>query len=180
MAYGGLKYIYGRHHRGTREEFLNIIFSLSMEMSRLARDGTAEPVSRDQILSRDRGHENIHLPCSTSRIDNLTRLIHALAIEYVVAVVVDSVHTYIQRMVAVVVFFTLTDRALTIPSNTRGCQSGTWSQRGTKVDGSHHGDNPLLRPTGIQIGTKSYATLQAMAPNNNKTVHQTSFTLYRE
>ena len=72
----------------------------------------------------------------------------------------------------------LTDRASTIPSNIRGCQSGTWSQRGTKVNGSHHGDNPLLRPTGIQIATKSYATLQAMAPTNNKTVHQTSFTPY--
>ena len=70
----------------------------------------------------------------------------------------------------------LTDRASTIPSNIRGCQSGTWSQRGTKVNGSHHGDNPLLRPTGIQIATKSYATLQAMAPTSNKTVHQTSFT----
>ena len=76
----------------------------------------------------------------------------------------------------VVVFFTSTDRASTIPSNIRGCQSGTWSQRGTKVNGSYHGDNPLLRPTGIQIATKSYATLQAMAPTNNKTVHQTIFT----
>ena len=75
-------------------------------------------------------------------------------------------------VVVVVVFFTLTDRASTIPSNIRGCQSGTWSQRGTKVNGSHHGDNPLLRPTGIQIATKSYATLQAMAPTNIKTVHQ--------
>ena len=35
-------------------------------------------------------------------------------------------------------------------------------------------DNPLLRPTGIQIATKSYAALQAMAPTNIKTVHQTS------
>ena len=41
-------------------------------------------------------------------------------------------------------------------------------------NGSHHGDNPLLSPTGIQIATKSYATLQAMAPTNIKTVHQTS------
>ena len=82
--------------------------------------------------------------------------------------------------VVVVVVFTLTDRASTIPSNIRGCQSGTWSQRGTKVNRSHHGDNPLLRPTGIQIATKSYATLQAMAPTNSKTVHQTSFTPYRE
>ena len=41
-------------------------------------------------------------------------------------------------VVVVVVFFTLTDRASTIPINIRGCQSGTWSQRGTKVKGSHH------------------------------------------
>ena len=84
------------------------------------------------------------------------------------------------EVVVVVVVFTLTDRASIIPSNIRGCQTGTWSQRGTKVNGSHHGDNPLLRPTGIQIATKSYATLQAMAPTNSKTVHQTSFTPYRE
>ena len=83
-------------------------------------------------------------------------------------------------VVVVVVFFTLTDRASTIPINIRGCQSGTWPQRGTKVNGSHHGDKPLLRPTGIQIATKSYATLQVMAPTNNKTDHQTSFTPYRE
>ena len=83
-------------------------------------------------------------------------------------------------VVVVAVFFTSTDRASTIPSTIRGCQSGTWSQRGTKVNGSHHGDNPLLRPTGIQIATKRYATLQAMAPTNNKTVHQISFTPYRE
>ena len=55
----------------------------------------------------------------------------------------------------VVVFFTLTDRASIIPSNILGCQSGTWSQRGIKANGSHHGDNPLLTPTGIQIATKS-------------------------
>ena len=33
-------------------------------MSRLARDGTAEPVSRDQILRHARGQRNIHFPCS--------------------------------------------------------------------------------------------------------------------
>ena len=33
-------------------------------MSRLARDGTAEPVSRDQIIRRDRGQGNIRFPCS--------------------------------------------------------------------------------------------------------------------
>ena len=35
-----------------------------MEMSRLTRDGTAEPVSRDQILRHARGQGNIHFPCS--------------------------------------------------------------------------------------------------------------------
>ena len=37
-------------------------FSLSMEMSRLTRDGmVAEPVSRDQILRRERGHREIFI-----------------------------------------------------------------------------------------------------------------------
>ena len=39
-------------------------FKLSMEMSRLMRDRTAEPVSRDQILRRERGQGNIHFPYS--------------------------------------------------------------------------------------------------------------------
>ena len=33
-------------------------------MSRLTRDGTAEPVSRDQILKHARGQGSIHFPCS--------------------------------------------------------------------------------------------------------------------
>ena len=33
-------------------------------MSRLTRDGTAEPVSRDHILRHARGQGNIHFPCS--------------------------------------------------------------------------------------------------------------------
>ena len=32
-------------------------------------------------------------------------------------------------------------------------QSHSWSQRGTKVNESHHGGSPLLKPTGIQIAT---------------------------
>ena len=48
----------GRNLVGTR-------FSLSIEMSRLTRDGTAEPVSRDQILRRECGQgNNINFPCS--------------------------------------------------------------------------------------------------------------------
>ena len=33
-------------------------------MSRLTRDGTAEPVSRDQIPRHARGQGNLHFPCS--------------------------------------------------------------------------------------------------------------------
>ena len=33
-------------------------------MSRLTRDGTTEPVSRDQIFRYVRGRGNIHFPCS--------------------------------------------------------------------------------------------------------------------
>ena len=35
-----------------------------MEISRLTRDGRAEPVSRDHILRHVRGQGNIHFPCS--------------------------------------------------------------------------------------------------------------------
>ena len=33
-------------------------------MNRLTRDGTAEPISRNQILRHARGQGNIHFPCS--------------------------------------------------------------------------------------------------------------------
>ena len=87
----------------------------------------------------------------------------------VVVVVVDS---HIQRIVLATEETTVTQQVSHRPIIK--CQSRLWSQRGTKVNGSHHGDNPLLRPTGIQIATKSYAALQAIAPTNIKTVHQTS------
>ena len=39
-------------------------------MSNLTRDGTAKPVSRDQILRRERGQRNIH-QLTTCRFGNL-------------------------------------------------------------------------------------------------------------
>ena len=59
--------------------------------------------------------------------------------------------------VCVCVFFHIewTDRASTISSNIRVCQSGTCSQRGTKVNGLYHGDNSLLKPIEILIAIKS-------------------------
>ena len=95
-------------------------------------------------------------------------IIQKAVIYSIVVVVVDS---HIQRIVLATEETTVTQQVSHRPIK---CQSRLWSQRGTKVNGSHHGDNPLLRPTGIQIATKSYAALQAMAPTNIKTVHQTS------
>ena len=49
-------------------------------MSRLARDGTVEPVSRDQISGANGDKEIFMFPAqlTTSRIGNLTRLICTL------------------------------------------------------------------------------------------------------
>ena len=41
-----------------------------MVMSRLTRDGTAEPVSRDQILRHERGQGNIHFFCSADHVQD--------------------------------------------------------------------------------------------------------------
>ena len=50
-------------------------------MSRLTRDGTAESVSRDQILRREREQGNIHFSVqpTKSRISNRARVILTLA-----------------------------------------------------------------------------------------------------
>ena len=80
--------------RGTREESRKSTrFSLSMEMSRLTRDGTTEPVSRDQILRHARGQGDIIFPfkLTMSRVGNLTRLIHTL-------LYVMTIHTYVHAL----------------------------------------------------------------------------------
>ena len=40
-------------------------------MNRLTRDGTAEPVLRDQILRRERGQGNVNFPCSANHEQDL-------------------------------------------------------------------------------------------------------------
>ena len=49
-------------------------------MSRLTRDGTTKPVSRNQILRRERGQGKVNFLYSvdSSRSGNLTRLIYTL------------------------------------------------------------------------------------------------------
>ena len=62
-------------------------------------------------------------------------------------VVVDGcvLQIYVQRKIRtrldllsvyVVIFFIFTDRASTVPSNIRGCQSGTWSAGQKKIRGT--------------------------------------------
>ena len=71
-------------------------------MSRLTRDGTAEPVSRDQILRHARGQGSIISPVqlTTSRIGNLTRLIHTL-------LYVMTIHTYYVVLFILLLFYVL-------------------------------------------------------------------------
>ena len=61
-------------------------------MSKLTQDGTAEPVSRDQILRRVHGDRRIFIflvHLTTSRIGRLIRLFHTL-------LCVLTIHKYIQ------------------------------------------------------------------------------------
>ena len=70
-------------------------------MSRLTRDGTAEPVSRDQILRHARGQGDIFFPVqlTTSRIGNLTRLIHTLLYVMTIHTMCNLINTYIHTTV---------------------------------------------------------------------------------
>ena len=69
-------------------------------MSRLTRDKTAEPVSRDQILRHARGQGNINFPCSADHEQDWQpyRLIHTLlyvmTIQHTYTAICDD-HTYI-------------------------------------------------------------------------------------
>ena len=78
-------------------------FSLSMEMSRLTRDGTAKPLLRDQILTRVNAYDRkiliFPVQLTTCRNGNLTGLILMLVIcvtiqTYIVVVVVLSAREF--------------------------------------------------------------------------------------
>ena len=58
------------------------------------------------------------------------------------------VGSHIQRVVPAAEETTVTSGVSHRPIK---CLSRSWSQRCTKVNGSHHGDNPLLKPTGVHI-----------------------------
>ena len=70
-------------------------------MSKLARDGTAEPVSRDQILRRERGQRIIQFTCSAADHEQdwqprpVVRVIHTNIVLHTHTAVVTHTHIYI-------------------------------------------------------------------------------------
>ena len=75
-------------------------------MSRLTRDGTAEPVSRDQILRHARGQGNVHFPCSADHEQDW----QPYPVDPYSAICDD--HTYIHTYIHTVVACTLNSRLL--------------------------------------------------------------------
>ena len=64
-----------------------------MERSRLTRDGTAKPVSRDRILRHARGQENIHFPYSADHEQDW----QPYPVDPYSAIICDDQHTYIHK-----------------------------------------------------------------------------------
>ena len=120
-----------------------------MEMSRLTRDGTAEPVSRDQILRHARGQGNIIFPVqlATSRIGNFTRLIHTL-------LYVMTIHTYIHTPQPL-------KPSLSSPPlcQTPGCRSG----RNRSTLSPSHPVLSVLHPQGFRKRFTSVAARRSFA-----------------
>ena len=69
-------------------------------MIKLARDGTAEPVSRDQILRREQGQRIIHFPCSAADHEQdwqpcpVVRAIHTNIVLHAHTAVVTHIYIY--------------------------------------------------------------------------------------
>ena len=90
--------------RGTREESRKQVLdsAWSVEMSKLTRDGTAEPVTRDQILRPERGQRIIHFPCSAADHEQqdwqpcpVVRTIHTNIVLHTHTAVVTHIYMYI-------------------------------------------------------------------------------------
>ena len=89
--------------RGTREKSRKqaLDSAWSMEMSKLTQDGTAEPVSRDQILGRQRGQRIIQIPCSAADHEQdwqpcpVVRTIHTNIVLHTHTAVVTHIYIYI-------------------------------------------------------------------------------------
>ena len=71
-------------------------------------------------------------------------------------------------MLCVVVFFTLTDRASTIPSIIRGCQSGTWS---TGQEKDQRNILSIVQSSNESMKTKTKTRQKRPKERNNNTKH---------
>ena len=77
--------------------------ALVWRMSRLTRDGTAEPVSRDQILRHVRGQGKIPFPCSADHGQDW----QPYPVDPYSAICDD--HTYIHTYIHCIIVLTLCD-----------------------------------------------------------------------
>ena len=68
----------------------------------------------------------------------------------------SKVDSHIQRIVLATEETTVTQQVSHRDLDLSNANLARRSQRGTKVNGSHHGDSSLLKPTGIQIATKPF------------------------
>ena len=104
--------------------------------------------------TREGGHgclEDIKVPRSPITFPETDLRAAQLLVTVVVVVVVVVVDSHIQRIVLATKETTVTQQVSHRPIK---CQSRLWSQRGTKVNGSHHSDNPLLRPNPLSMYIK--------------------------
>ena len=98
----------------------------SMEMSKLTRDGTAEPVSRDQILRREREQRIIHFPCSTADHKQdwqpcpVVRAIHTNIVLHTHTTVVTHIYIYIYA------YYTTTVNRARMYMSPNKKYTGTW------------------------------------------------------
>ena len=104
-------------------------------MSRLARDGTAELVSRDQILRHARGQGNIHFPCSADHEQDW----QPYPVDPYSAICDDHtyIHTYIQCDSTTFSLKTLKSNRRSVvnaPINSR--VHGYWNKRQSKRQGT--------------------------------------------
>ena len=108
---------------GTREESRKqaLDSAWSMEMSKLTRDGAAEPVSRDQILRRDRGQRIVHFPCTAADHEQdwqpcpVVRAIHTNIVLHIYTRTAVVTRKYIYA------YFTTVNRAWMYMSSNKKC-----------------------------------------------------------
>ena len=117
-----------RRRHGTRGESRKqaLDSAWSVEMSKLTRDGTAEPVSRDQILRRERGQRIIHFPRSAADHEQdwqpcpAVRAIHTNIVLHTHTAVVT--HTYIY----IYAYYTTTVNRVRMYMPLNKTYTGTW------------------------------------------------------